>query len=259
MILLCYNERMLHDLLNQIGLTDNQSAAYLCLITSGAMSPPQVAKKLSITRTNAYKVLDALTELHLATKIEEHKKIMYRADNPAHLDTLLKKQRDEVLQREATFKASLPNLLNHYFSHATQPGVRHFEGSQGIKQILGDILRTGQPLYLIRSTADVHFFDQKFFADYRRKRANQGIPTEALTVYSESAVQDPVIDKLNKFQRTWLPKNSYTAPVEWNIYGDKVAAISYDTEAMGLIIDSPQIAESMRQIFKLMQAAHLAK
>ena len=52
--------------------------------------------------------------------------------------------------------------------------------------------------------------------------------------------------------RTWLKPESYTAPVEVNIYGDKVALLAYGEDIMGVIIQNPPIAEAMRQMMRHM-------
>ena len=48
------------ELLEQAGLNATQAKAYLALITSGSLTPPQLADKIQITRTNAYEVMTAL-------------------------------------------------------------------------------------------------------------------------------------------------------------------------------------------------------
>lgn len=48
--------------------------------------------------------------------------------------------------------------------------------------------------------------------------------------------------------RVWLKENDYTASVEWSKFGDKLAIISFGEEAIGMIIESRQIAESFQQI-----------
>ena len=49
----------------------------------------------------------------------------------------------------------------------------------------------------------------------------------------------------------WAPRDAYTAPVNIYVYGNKTGLISYGEEVIGTIIESPQIAEAMRQIFAL--------
>jgi len=93
----------------------------------------------------------------------------------------------------------------------------------------------------------------EFLNDYREKRAAAGIHTHALTPHTELAHQYATNGEDEKmlFIRTFYPNQSYTAPVEIDIYGDKVAFISFGETQMATIINSPTIAEAMRQIIQL--------
>jgi sugar-specific transcriptional regulator TrmB len=242
------------ETLTNVGLTIPQAKAYITLIREGSLTPPELAAKISESRTNAYKILDRLVDMGVARKATKNKRVAYHPENPISLESAAKHARDKALQHEKQVKDAMPLLLNYFYTYAEQPGVRFFQGKDGVREVFNDTLRTGKTIYLIRSPGDVPFYDEDFFATYRAKRAKLGIKTHALTVDIPSAVHDPKLDEHNKFIRTWLSPESYTAPVEYDIYGDKVAIISYGQEAMGIIIDSPQIAESFRQLFGLMRA-----
>jgi sugar-specific transcriptional regulator TrmB len=238
-----------------IGLTPGQAKAYLVLVQSGTISPPALAVKTNETRSNAYKILERLAEIGLATKVTDSAKTQYRSANPIALEALAKKHRDEALNQEKRIKDALPTLLSYFYTYSEQPGVRFFQGKDGILQIFDDMLRTRQDIYLVRSPADDKFFDREFFNSFRAKRAKLGIQTFAVTPDVKDMPRDYAIDTRNMFFRTVIPETAYTASVEWDVYGDKLAIISYGQEAIGMIIESPQIAESFRQLFSLVKSA----
>ncbi len=246
------------QLLQDIGLTKPQALAYEALVRLGGATAPIVAAEIGETRSNAYKLLDRLCELGLATKDQTTSKLRYLPASPAALDQLLQKQHQDMELRERKLKAELPSMLNFFFEHTEQPGIKFCQGKDGIKQIFSDMLATGKTLYLVRSPADVRFYDEKFFAEVRNKRRLLQVKTVGLTPDVPSANHDPEVDKQNLFERIWIPANVYTANVEWNIAGDKVALISYGKEAMGIVIESAQIAESFRQVFQLAASAKSA-
>jgi sugar-specific transcriptional regulator TrmB len=241
--------------LTGIGLTQTQAKAYITLVQNGPTAPPVLAEKIGETRTNAYKVLDKLVELGLARKVEQDKKVVYRVENPVALEALARRKRDAALAHERKVKDALPALMNFFYTYSEQPGVRFYQGQEGIRQIFEDMLRTRQTIYLVRSPSDVKFYDEAFFERFRKQRAELGIETYAITPNVASAVHNADVDRMNKFSRTWIPASDYTANVEWDIYGDKVALISYGEEAIGMIIESPQIAASFRQMFMLVSDA----
>ncbi len=240
-------------ILQDIGLTEPQAKAYLLLVKHGSLKPPVIAQKLGVTRTNAYKVFDQLEEFGLAKKLEQDKKLTYTASHPTALEHLAETKRKAAAEHEKQVKAAIPSLLNYFFTFSEQPGVRYFQGKEGIETIYKEQLRDKQDLYIIRSWKDREFFGKGVYNVWRKRPSTYGIPTTILSPDVPDANNDPDIDKKYLFDRTWMKQEDYTAPVEWNIFGSKVSVISFGEEAMGLVIDSPQIAESLRQLFCLMQ------
>jgi sugar-specific transcriptional regulator TrmB len=247
------------QILEDIGLTKAQAAAYKSLMDNGSLTAPALAKLIGESRTNGYKVLDKLIELGLAVKQPQGGKFCYAATSPTALEQFVQSQAERIRQKERQLNTELPQMLDYFFAHSERPSIRYFQGKEGLHQIFADMLQTGRDIYLLRSPDDVNFYDEAFFAEFRKKRALLGIATYALTVNVPSAIHDPELDFQNKFHRTWLPAAAYTAPVEWNIYGNKVALTSYGEEAMGIVIESPQIAESFRQVFQLAASSVAAK
>lgn len=242
------------QILEDIGLTKVQATAYICLVDNGTLTAPALATRIGESRTNGYKVLDKLVELGLATKQEHNKKYTYAATSPTALEQFVRSQAEQVRTKERQLSTELPHMLDYFFARSERPSIRYFQGKEGLRQIFADMLQTGRDIYLLRSPDDINFYDEAFFAEFRKKRALLGINTYALTVDVPTATHDLEADFQNKFHRTWLDPKAYTAPVEWNIYGNKVALTSYGEEAMGIIIESPQIAESFRQVFQLVSA-----
>lgn len=139
------------------------------------------------------------------------------------------------------------------------PGARTLEGIEGIKEVYNDNLRTKKDIYFLRTKADSkilgHDSDMdSFLRQYRDQRPLLGIHTYALTPVTTSAMRHAKSgrDIALNFHRTWMPEEDYTAPVEIQVYGDKVAIISFGETQMATIITSPVIAEAMRQILKIM-------
>jgi sugar-specific transcriptional regulator TrmB len=198
------------QLLEDIGLTKAQALAYQALIEHGSSTAPAIAKTTNESRSNAYKLLDKLCELGLATKDESGTKVHYFPTSPAALEQFIHKQTAEVQLRERKLNAALPSMLDYYFKHSEQAAIRFFQGRDGIKNIFSDMLATGQDIYLLRTLADNKFYDEEFFTDFRKKRALLGIHTYGITADVPAALHDPEIDEKHNFHRTWI--NAGTTP-----------------------------------------------
>jgi sugar-specific transcriptional regulator TrmB len=237
----------------ELGLTEPQAKTYLALLDLGSATPPEISEKTNEKRSNTYKLLDKLCEMGLASKEEVNKKLTYFPNSPAALEQLVSDRLSEASHQQRKLKASLPSLLEQYHKKTERPGVRYFQGKEGIREIYDDQIKTNQKVLYIRSTADVKLYDYETMRKLRGIFALAGVPRH---VFSPDAPDIPInwreTDKLRMLERTHMRSNDYTAAVEWGVYGDKVSIISFGEEAMGMIIESPQIAEGMRQILKLM-------
>ena len=241
------------QLLQSLGLTKSQTAVYLKLIEKGELSPPMVATHAGETRSNAYMILQKLEELGLVEKLEKTKKITYQPLNPVALERLAEEKRTNAAKVENQLKLAMPQALSYFYSFTEKPGIRLLQGLDGLKEIYKDTLRTRKDIYFMRTpSADKDLLGDEYFDHYKKKRAELGITTYAYTTDIPPARQAAKSqDRANKMIRTWIKREDYNAPVEINVYGDKVAFLSYGEELMGVIIQSPTIAESMRQVFKL--------
>ncbi len=234
------------------GLTNSQADAYQALVKHSPSTPPTLSKLISESRTNTYKLLEQLEELGLAERDESQKKLQYHAKSP---DALMDLTRANLMKAEAAnnqISANLESLRLEFYRYNQQPGVRFFQGRDALRQIYDDQIDTAQPVNYFRSIHDVKFFS---YDEMRKLRGSFGLAGIKRHVFSPDARDVPInwqeTDKIRLLERTWLKPELYTAPVEVAVYGNKVSMLSFDKEAVGTVIESPQIAEALRQIFEL--------
>lgn len=242
------------SLLRSIGLTQSQARAYLELIKAGSLTPPQLALRTKESRTACYMSLAKLQEIGLAIEVSDAKKQTYTSASPSVLSDLLASKRKELSALEAAYRDELPQMLSYYYTHRGKPGIKFFEGKSGLSEIYKDHLRTGEPVLVLRTPADEEFGQVLY--NYMDKRAALHITAETLGPALPGPMQwARENDERLKRVTYWLPPESYTAPVEISIYGNKVSLISFGEEAVGIIIESPQIASAMRQMYTIMKEA----
>lgn len=239
------------EILRKAGLTESQAKAYIALIENGPLSPGELARETGESRTNSYALTDKLVSLNLAQKLDT-KKAAYKPTHPSNIALLAERRRKAVVRNEQAVQNNLDSLIQFFYQHSEAPGARTLEGIEAIKHVYEDTLATKQDIYLLRTTADIPSLGEGFLDTYRQKRAALAITTHALTPQSPEGRKNMSDDEKFLFHRTWLPKNSYSAPVEIDVYGNKVALIAFGGTQMATIIDSPLIAEAMRQILALL-------
>ncbi len=90
------------------------------------------------------------------------------------------------------------------------------------------------------------------FHDFVKRRTENKI--HAKVIAPESETSHKIKDQDKKFLRETkiVPRDSYNFESEITIYKQKIALISYKKEEMiGLIVESPSMSNTMKQIFHL--------
>jgi sugar-specific transcriptional regulator TrmB len=244
---------MIEQILHNIGLTKSQSKAYLVLIKNNPSTPPALASLIDESRSNTYKLLEQLEILRLVSKDTSGKKITYWANSPGVLSDIAKQKQQDLEAKKRQLDANMPQLLSEYFEHTIQPAVRFTQGRDGIVEVFEDYVQTKQDLYLVRSWKDRDYLGKGILSVWRKRPSTIGLTTHILAPDTESS-GDKKFDDLFLIDKTWIREEDYDAPVEWCAYGDKLAIISYGSEAVSMIIQSKQIAQAFKQLFNILSS-----
>jgi sugar-specific transcriptional regulator TrmB len=250
---------MNQSILQKIGLTADQAHTYQLLLEAGSLTPRELMKQKKEKRTNAYMALSKLHELGLAQRDESTKQLTYRPVSPAKLERLLDTKQQELEASKHALQNAMPGLLTTYHASVDRPGIRFYQGEDSLEKVYHDHLETGQDVYFVRTPADEDFFGDKLY-EYMRKRAGKGLTAYGIAPFSTERVEySKAHDKQLKRSMTYCAPEQYTSPVEISIYGDKTAFISFGEEIVASIIDSPQIAKAMKELFKMARLGALSK
>lgn len=240
------------ELLVSAGLTELQAKAYLYLLEHGQTPPPALAAHLSITRTNAYKVLDALLGLNLASKHEVRKKLVYRAADPTALASLVADKRNAVIALEKSVNTAMQQLRSTYSKHyGTSSAVTRY-GKQRMLEAYQNQAEQQQDIYFIKSRADIPFLGFEAMHRVRTLANRYDIQRYGITPDGPEGVVDPKIDAHSKLVRTWVPTESYTAPVEWSASGDCLLIHVFDKNGRVVVVRDAEIADAFRQMWHLL-------
>jgi predicted transcriptional regulator len=236
------------------GLNETQAMTYALLLKDGQLKPPQLARELKLTRSNAYKVLDRLTELGLARREEKAKKFVYYPDNPLALTNLVAEQRNIATAREEAVKQVMGDLLASYHQHTEQPDVQVVTGRDAVAEAYFQQIRLQQPIRFIRSRADIPAMGFDTMHEIRVMPARHGQKRYGITPDMTSGPVNPRADTRSGLTRTWVRQEDYTAPVEWSVSGPTLLIVLFGSEPHAITISSPMIADAFRQLFCLLDS-----
>ncbi|MCR5832832.1 MAG: hypothetical protein K6G36_02790 [Candidatus Saccharibacteria bacterium] len=236
------------ELLIQAGLTEVQAKIYLYLIEHGQSTPTEIAKGIGENRTTIYPAAEKLEALEIISQKDRGKIAAYVPNHPAVLEGLAEKRLRKVARQAKNLESNLPSLINYFNERQNTPGATTFYGQEGVKMIWDKVIATKKPFYFVRSRYDV-IANKEMLQEFKHARVEAGIKSEDIT--ASEFTDNKSKEMLEKYllTRTLLPPNEYDSPIEIDIFGDNVAFINFSKDGMSTIIESPEIADAMRQMF----------
>lgn len=245
---------MYEQSLLQVGLTKDQATIYETLVKNGPSPASKIARKTPLSRPLVYKILGELMEMELVDKKEEEGKVsVFAPAHPLKLKDFVEKKIEHANNAKTALEGVIGKLSSDFNLISGRPGVRFLDGLEGMRKIYDDILQTGEDFYLIRPIFGAEFEEKMLpiITDFVKERIKRGIKVTAITPNDESSRHNAENDIASLITRTLVDVSQYDSPVEINIYGNKIAILSYDKEFIGIVIESPQISKAMKQLIAL--------
>jgi sugar-specific transcriptional regulator TrmB len=227
------------DKLIELGLTKREAHAYIALLKLEEAKAGKIAEFTKEDRTNIYDSLKSLIKKGLISYVKKENKTYYKVASPEKL-------KDFLAEKEKTLQEMLPDLNKAYKSYKQKPSTEVFEGKEGIKTVLSDILREEKDFIGFGAT-DIMFklfpeFTERYLAERARKKIH------ARQIYPEGGKVLP--SKFSTFKS--IPRE-FCGPITTLVYGDKVASFMWFTEPLVVIlIKNKEAAESYKRQFEFM-------
>lgn len=232
----------------QTGLSEVQAKIYLYLIKNGQKTPTEIATGIDENRTTVYSAAEKLEAMGIITQKDRGKVSAYVPNHPSVLENIAEKRLRKVARQAKNLESNLPSLINYYNEHQSEPGATTFYGQEGIQMIWDKVLAAKAPYYFIRSRYD-EAADREGLEKFKNARKELGIEAENITPSEFTTNTNEEMKEKYLLTRTLLPPDEYDSPVEIDIFGDNVAFINYSKNGMSTLIESPDIADAMRQMF----------
>lgn len=235
---------MLEKILENIGLTAKEAKIYLATLEIGSNPVSKIASKAKINRVTTYDILEKLSKKGFISSFTRARVKFFTALEPEKLVT-------EYQKRIAELENSLPNLkaLN---TEISSPKVTTFEGIEGIKQIYADSLTSKSSIRNFCDVTEVTKHWPTYQQDYVSQRVQKNIFLKGIILDDESGRTAKSSDQYNHRELRLISKEKYNFTSEIMIYDNKVAIITFGSEMIGLLIESPGVAKTHGSLFNLM-------
>jgi len=236
---------MVEEILLEIGLNRSEAEVYTTLLKIGSSSVTQIAKECKKHRTNVYDSLERLIEKGLVSYILKEETKHFEAADPQNLMNLLK-------EKQMQLKELLPRLLlEHQLAKTAK--VHIYEGLPAAKLTLDNFLRHKKEILAFGTPKKVHERIGPFLANFHKRRVKEKIAMRHL--YNFEANQR--INHLNAMPLTEarsLPED-ISSPVAITVCGDESVVKIWSENPLVILIESKDIADSLRSYFELLWAS----
>lgn len=233
-------------LLRDIGLTKTETEVYLILLNLNEVIASKIAEKTKISRPHVYDALNKLIEKGMATYVIKNGKKHFKPTDPIKILDYLKEQGQILKEKEKLVEGALPELKSVFQPLKAKPKVEVYEGSEGVKTILNDIIRTGKEMVSFNTLGGEFlkyipdYIIQKYLSERKKKRIKS----------RQFYVKDAKIIKHEMVTYKELPQGLITTALF--VYGNNVVIFNLAEEMLTIKIESKEIADLYRNQFEFM-------
>jgi len=231
--------------LHKIGVTNNETEIYLLLIKLKEALASEIAGKCHISRPHVYDSLNRLIDKGLVSYVVKSGRRYFRGAPPTRLIDYIKEKEADLKSQEQEIRKILPQLFELQEPEKIKPSVEIYEGIEGLKTILGDIIKTKKDVLMYNVSDKLEKEFPIIIKKFKENRKRDKISARIICLQG-SAIS---INKSDKVK--FIPKENYS-PSPTIIYGNKIAMILWSEPILTVLTKDREVAESHRNYFELM-------
>jgi sugar-specific transcriptional regulator TrmB len=231
------------EALAAFGFSDKEIKVYLSCLELGTATANSISGKAYLNRSTTYDILKNFLERGIASKVNMNNTTYFEITTPSKLISTLEEKKEKIRNALKSFEILQQRTI-------TKPSVQVFQGSEGFKTVLTDILNTKKPVDVI-STSKIFEIMRYYFPHYIKNRAGLGIKTRVIQEYSKQTLGLKKTDKKEN-RETRIIKNWNTNTMKF-IYGDKIAVIKLvEEDIISVLIKDQIMTEDEKKIFEIL-------
>lgn len=238
--------REIEETLREIGLAREEIIVYLAMLRIGSGLASRISEETKINRSHIYQLLERLISKGFVSYVIRENRKYFSAVNPEKLIEIVK-------EREQKLRNILPNLLSLTSFEKNKPIVEIFEGKEGIKTILNDILKTKEEWLAFGSSGKGQEILSFYAEHWEREREKLKINLRGILDSSESGIKRGKELSKRKYTKIKHVKEEYSNPSSTWIYGERIAFIIWSKEhSFAIRITSKEITDNFRRHFEVL-------
>lgn len=244
-----YSRQVIAELL-KLGLSSEEAKVYIACLEINGGPVSTIAKKAGMHRVSCYHTIENLQSKRLLSQYNKNGVKCFAPEPPEQLLHLAE-------EKVNLAKGLLPELTSIISAVAFRPKIRFYEGREGVERVFTESLDAKGEILGYTNLLSVTTFFPKFFEDYTHKKLKKRIKTRYLspTTVESVRVLEPFLPKsfdANLIEILLVNKDQFPFENEVVIFNHSVGIVSLnENELLGVIIESPTFARTMKAVFDL--------
>lgn len=251
---------MIHQVLQKLDLDEKEITAYLRLLRTGSLRASTLAYQMDLPRTTAQNILLRLERDGLVTKSYDRSTAIFASVHPEELAQLLEMKRrkeDHEMRRVIQDLAKImPELVSMMHSSKIIPGVKFFQGRDGIRKVLFDTLASKTELKDFANIDAMFKYAGDINDEYVAQREKSDLSKRSLlldTPFAHKVYESGKYSPKSHKGYKWINAQLYPFAIEMNIYDERVSCITYvENDFVGVIIENQYIYQMHDSIWNLL-------
>jgi len=236
--------------LQKIGLTTEEARVYLACLEVNGGPVSVIARKADTNRVSCYYTIENLLKKRLLSEYNRNGVKHFAPEPPEQLMKLAEEKMNLT-------KSLMPELKSLLGQSAFKPKIRFYEGLDGVKKVFTESLTAKKEILGYTNLKLATEFFPEFFREYTHEKLKKKIKTRYLspTTVETVHVLDAFLPKnydANLIEILLVNKDQFLFENEVLIFGNSVGIVSlHSDELLGLIVESPTFARTMKAVFDL--------
>jgi HTH-type transcriptional regulator, sugar sensing transcriptional regulator len=249
---------MYKSIFQKAGLTPTQASILEYLYDKKEDKASAIAQSIKKSRAIVYKDLEELANLNIIEKVDKpNKASFFRIGHPTQMEKFFDKKENEIKKDRQLFANYLPDMVSSYNLIHSKPGVKYYEGIEGMKIVSKDSLTAQGIIYTYLDTESLMKNIQEFSSLYTKERLAKKIVKKIIA--TDNAYSRDYMTKNNEVdfnpgdltQIKLLDGQICSFNTIMQIYNNKISYINYTNDnIISVIIEDLNIFNLQKNIFE---------
>ncbi len=231
----------------EIGLKELEVRVYLAMLSLGETTVMKISHASGVKRSTVYPIIENLRNLGLVCVKNHGLKMVYVAESPARLSTIINRKQEDLL-------SILPALKSMYDAEGRNILIKTYEGVEAMKSVYDELLLelTHHDEYLVIGDPERwNSHARDYFKKYIKRRLKIDLAARLLLSYSPTAEEYKKYEKNFKEDIRLLPKK-YKIDSNVIITKNKLIMHQMDNPAITIVIESRSVISLQKNLFEML-------